>query len=172
MVLYLPRAATYAITAHGAQQYGTEPYVRHLCDVVVTMSRFWPAAPNDLIDAAWLHDVVEDTPITIGVLRAQFGDRVADLVDAVTQDKHDTRSTRVASTFPKIRRTHNALTLKLADRISNVEHCIRTFNEKLLKRYVDEHKQFQLALMSRCSADSDVADPMWEHLCCLIRGCR
>jgi GTP pyrophosphokinase len=75
--------------------------------------------------AAVLHDVVEDTPCTIGQVRAAFGDRVAELVGWVT--KPDT----LAGADKKVVKQEylarlagapdDAVLVKLADRASNVQ---------------------------------------------------
>ena len=50
-------------------------------------SKVSQAYPGDFvaIATAWLHDVVEDTPVTSLAIREQFGDQVADAVDGITR---------------------------------------------------------------------------------------
>ena len=48
-----------------------------------------PVALPDLLTAAILHDVVEDTPISLEKIRYEFGDTVGDIVDRVTRRKRD-----------------------------------------------------------------------------------
>ena len=74
------RASIYAIKAHaGTERRGKGfPYIIHpmeAAEIVATMT-----ADQELLAAAVLHDVVEDTDITVEELRAEFGDRIADLV--------------------------------------------------------------------------------------------
>lgn len=157
----IARAAATAIDAHGEQKYGgNRPYVVHLVKVVENLHRFGVATP-ELVAAAWLHDTVEDTNVGLDVIRERFGERVAALVDAVTTVKvGDTRKQRNAATYPKIAATPDAVKLKLADRIANVESCWVDRNHKLFT-YRDEYPDFRRALRR----DGDhVTDAMWAHL--------
>ncbi|MEW5847999.1 MAG: HD domain-containing protein [Myxococcota bacterium] len=81
----LERALAVAARAHdGQKRSGTEvPYFAH--PVHVAMLLIKSGAPEPLVLAGVLHDVVEDTEVTLQELRAQFGDEVADLVAEVTQ---------------------------------------------------------------------------------------
>ncbi len=60
-----------------------EPYITHPTAVAGILAHI--NLDTDTIAAALLHDVAEDTTITIEQLREQFGDRVARLVDGVTK---------------------------------------------------------------------------------------
>lgn len=80
-------AELFATQAHASigqlRKYTREPYIRHPIAVAEMVRR---ALPHDLnaIRAALLHDVVEDTPITLAAIREHFGEDVAQLVDALT----------------------------------------------------------------------------------------
>ncbi|HYX31466.1 MAG TPA: HD domain-containing protein [Oligoflexus sp.] len=69
------RAQSFAITAHRKKdhrrKYSGEPYEVHLFDVadrVVSVTH-----DERTIAAAWLHDVVEDTDVTLAEIQAEFG---------------------------------------------------------------------------------------------------
>ncbi len=49
---------------HRNQKYGNEPYTKHLEDVIAVLKRFGIKSSCVLVEA-WLHDAVEDTPLTI-----------------------------------------------------------------------------------------------------------
>lgn len=66
---------------------------------------------------AWLHDVVEDTPVTLDELEQAFGPRVADAVDALTVRHGETR----AGYYARVRANPTALTVKLADIADNTD---------------------------------------------------
>jgi (p)ppGpp synthase/HD superfamily hydrolase len=72
-----------------------------------------------------LHDVVEDTPCTIGGVRAAFGDRVAELVGWVTKPEAtagaDKRAVKEAYLKGLADAPDDAILVKLADRASNVQ---------------------------------------------------
>ena len=78
---FLDRAILFAVKAHaGVERRGKGfPYIVHPMEamsIAATMT-----ADQEVLAAAALHDVVEDTEVTLDDIRAQFGDRVARLVD-------------------------------------------------------------------------------------------
>ena len=146
-------ARAFAIERHGDQRYGGEPYEVHLTEAAAVLARFG-VDDADLAVAVWLHDVVEDTDTTLDEVEARFGLRVRDLVGAVTVEPGDTRAESFAATYPKLRGVPGAVTLKLADRIANVE---RGGPKRAM--YLDEHARFRAALH-----EPGEADAMWEHL--------
>ncbi len=81
-----------AADAHRSQtRKGTDiPYITHPCAVAMILLR---AGFNDdqLLAAALLHDVVEDTDFTKDELRTQFPPRVCELVAAMTERKLDSQ---------------------------------------------------------------------------------
>src|SRR5690606_18426337 len=77
------RAYVYAEQAHLGQCRRTgEPYVTHPLAVAGILADMH--MDHQSLMAAMLHDVIEDTGITKDMLRAQFGDAVAELVDGVS----------------------------------------------------------------------------------------
>ena len=79
------RAYTMAREAHaGTRRKSGEPYIFHPLAVALIAVKEVGLGPTAVI-AALLHDVVEDTDITIDELRMVFGDRVAKIVDGVTK---------------------------------------------------------------------------------------
>ena len=125
------RARLYATSAHGeigqVRKYDNEPYITHPAAVVEIVK----SVPHDdaMLAAAWLHDVVEDTPRTLDEIRAEFGDDVADMVSDLTdvsKPPDGNRATRKA-----IDRHHTQLasprakTIKLADLIDNTRSIVQ-----------------------------------------------
>jgi hypothetical protein len=85
---------------------------------------------------------------------------VARLVHAVTNEPGQNRRARHAATYPKIREAgDNAITLKLADRIANVEA-----GGNLVGMYKKEHEDFKRALYTPGQAEE-----MWAHLNQLLK---
>lgn len=111
-------ARRFAEERHGDQLYGDRPYTVHLEAVRAVLRDF--GHDGAIAAAAWLHDVVEDTPTTREEVAERFGEEVASLVWAVTGVGRN-RKERCASAYEKIRALPAAATLKLADRIANVE---------------------------------------------------
>lgn len=167
--LLIKSAALFAATKHLGQRYGDDPYTVHLDWVCSVLTRFgitrW-----EMHAAAHLHDVVEDTATTIAEVESRFGPEVAKLVHALTNEKGENRAERHQKTYPKIRAAgEDAVTLKLADRIANVEASLegKTYKDKasgrktsadLLKMYQKEHIAFKEALHPLGDAR------LWAHL--------
>lgn len=86
----LAKAYHFAAVRHVAQRRkgeAAEPYMNHLTEVAELVAEATDAADVELIVAAVLHDVLEDTDTTQHELQARFGARVASLVGEVTDDK-------------------------------------------------------------------------------------
>lgn len=136
-----------ALGAHGDQKYDGLPYVEaHVGKVVMILleAGFSPEADSDLFKAAWLHDTVEDTNLTVDIIRVHFGDEVANLVWAVT-GVGENRKARNASIYEKISHYPPAAILKTADRIANVE-ASHAGNPGLFNMYQREKNDFLKAI--------------------------
>ena len=119
-------AVTFALRFHGDQKRPTgAPYVEHLLEALEVLVRGAGVTDPDVLCAAVLHDVVEDTPCTIGGVRAAFGDRVAELVGWVTKPEAtagaDKRAVKEAYLKGLADAPDDAILVKLADRASNVQ---------------------------------------------------
>lgn len=154
------KAQQFAKAAHRDQTYGGLPYTVHLEAVRQLLVSFGIQDPA-LLDAAWLHDVVEDTDTTIEAVKQTFGDRVAFLIHAVTNEPGSNRKARALATYPKIAADDDAIRLKVADRIANMESCIRD-SSPLLKMYQKEMPAFEAALYRPDQAPD--LQQMWEKL--------
>ncbi|TDD29382.1 bifunctional (p)ppGpp synthetase/guanosine-3',5'-bis(diphosphate) 3'-pyrophosphohydrolase [Actinomadura sp. KC06] len=99
------------------------PYITHPLAVAMILAGM--GLDTTTLVAALLHDTVEDTPYTLGELRAEFGEEVAVLVDGVTKLDGERWGDRAeAETFRKIVLAAAAdlrvLVIKLADRLHNL----------------------------------------------------
>src|ERR1700719_3147112 len=76
--VFVERARIFATAAHTAvkqtRKYTHEPYINHPAAVVKLVASV-PHTP-EMLAAAWLHDVVEDTGVTLKILDAEFGGKV------------------------------------------------------------------------------------------------
>lgn len=128
MGLLLKRALDQAAVWHQKQyrKYPNVevPYVSHCAAVAATLSRH--GFDEEVVAAGALHDSIEDTVATLDTLRELFGDRVATLVDHVTeQDKSlswEERKRRYLELFPH--KPWEAQAITLADKIDNFESII------------------------------------------------
>ena len=152
------KAQVYAMAAHAAvgqkRKYTGEPYIVHPAEVASIVARV-PGATPDMVAAAWLHDVVEDTGCTFTDVHMAFGIDIATLVGWLTdvsRPEDGNRAVRKA-----IDRTHTAdapaeaQTIKLADLISN-SRSIMQHDPEFARVYLEE-KRMLLAVMTRGDAD-------------------
>lgn len=122
-------AIHFAAEAHCHQRRkGSEqrPYVNHCIWVSQAIAACGDEhATVHVLCAAVLHDTVEDTTVSDAALRQRFGDRVADLVAEVTDDKALPRATRKALQIEHAGAiSPGACLIKIADKISNVRDLV------------------------------------------------
>jgi len=152
-------ARLFAIKHHGAQTYCKGyPYIVHLEDVVRVLEYFG-YTEDKYIASGYMHDTIEDTEVSYNDIKSKFGIEIAEIVYAVTDELGRSRSERHEKTYPKIIANSDALIIKLADRIANIENSIRHKEEKYVKMYVAEYDEFKKILC----VDS-VCDEMWRYL--------
>jgi (p)ppGpp synthase/HD superfamily hydrolase len=120
-VAVLARAYALAEDRHGDQtRPAGEPYVQHLLEALEIAVDSGATDPDVLV-AVLLHDVVEDTPCTLDEVRAGFGDRVAELVAWVTKPEGSEPGLKQRYLAGFASAPADVLTVKLADRYSNVQ---------------------------------------------------
>jgi hypothetical protein len=120
----LTKALLFAAEAHRNQRRkgaAQEPYINHLVEVLDLVVQATDGSDLDVVIAALLHDVVEDTSVSYDDLAANFGERVAMIVrensDDMSLSKAERRRTRIAA-MP--RKSREARIVKIADVISNL----------------------------------------------------
>ena len=141
------KAKLFALQAHRDQKYGEFPYSYHLEKVSENLNKYRPGDLNEsCFVAAWLHDTIEDTEITFQQLFDEFGRTVARIVFACTDEPGANRKERHERTYPKLMAAgRDAIAVKLADRISNVEHSLH-YNHGMFQMYQKEYPDFKKAL--------------------------
>ena len=140
----LAKAIQFAVEAHGEQKrkYTDEPYVTHPLAVM----RIVQEVPHttEMLVAAVLHDVVEDTPVKLAEIKQEFGPVVATYVDGLTDVSKPEDGNR--ATRKSLDRAHSAeqgaevQTIKLADLIHNTA-SIAEYDPSFYKVYREEKKQ-------------------------------
>ncbi|MCL4118240.1 UNVERIFIED_CONTAM: hypothetical protein GTU68_012141 [Idotea baltica] len=129
-----------AVEAHREQRRKSgEPYILHPIEVARICAEEIGLGPTAIV-AALLHDVVEDTSVTLPEIRTQFGDKIANIVDGLTKLKHDFNPTTAqAENFKKVLSTLvydvRVVLIKMADRL----HNMRTLGS------MPPHKQLRIA---------------------------
>lgn len=151
------KAQVYAMAAHAAvgqkRKYTGEPYIVHPAEVAKIVASV-PGSTPDMVAAAWLHDVVEDTGCTYTDIHMAFGADIATLVGWLTDVSKPEDGPRWYR--KKLDREHTAQapaeaqTIKLADLISN-SRSIMEHDPKFARTYLEEKRQL-LEVMTKGDA--------------------
>lgn len=117
------------------------PYINHPITVAEELATAGQVTDVELLMAALLHDVVEDTETTIEEVEGLFGERVARIVAEVTDDKSLSKENQRSHTVENIAgKSGEAKLLKLCDLIANVTDVIYhppDWNRKRKEGYLD-----------------------------------
>ena len=121
------KAYEMALSAHeGQYRESGEPYIIHPLHVCMNLIKF--RADGASLCAGLLHDVAEDTKITIQDIEKEFGTDIAKLVDSVTKLNNMHFPSKDEATNANIRRLINSLNddvrtiiIKLCDRLHNMQ---------------------------------------------------
>ncbi len=140
------RARMFATAAHAAvgqlRKYTFEPYIVHPAEVAEIVASV--GGTDAQIAAAWLHDTVEDTGVSIELIRKEFGSEVSDLVGWLTDVSRPEQGNRAVR--KAIDRAHTAAapaeaqTVKLADLIANTRSIV-AHDAEFAKVYLAEKRQ-------------------------------
>ncbi|MCL6612555.1 MAG: bifunctional (p)ppGpp synthetase/guanosine-3',5'-bis(diphosphate) 3'-pyrophosphohydrolase [Peptococcaceae bacterium] len=122
----LRRAYDYAAEAHkGQKRISGDEYITHPLSVAMILADLEMDLATLL--AGLLHDVVEDTAVTLDQVRKEFGDEVALLVDGVTKlgrlefkTKEEQQAENLRKMFLAMARDIRVILIKLADRLHNL----------------------------------------------------
>ncbi len=132
-----------------------EPYIIHPLNTAIIVTEI--GMDRDTVVGALLHDVVEDTDMTLDQVREMFGDDVALLVDGVTKltqlsldaDKIEQQAESLRKMFIAMAKDIRVVLIKLADRL----HNLRTL------QYQSEKKRYEKARETL-----DIYAPLAERL--------
>ncbi len=128
--LKIEQAYLFAARAHAGQLRASgEDYIIHPLGVAIILAEI--GLDTDTIIAALLHDVVEDTGVTLDELAEEFGPTIASLVDGVTKlgrledlNKQERQAENLRKMFLAMAEDLRVILIKLADRL----HNMRTLN--------------------------------------------
>ena len=120
------RTLDFAAKVHGSQAVPGSgfPYVVHLVKVTTELLRVADGSfdIDFAMQCALLHDCVEDAGVQLVTLQQEFGDAVAQGVNALTKDEAVAKADRMADSLRRIRlQRREVWMVKLADRITNLE---------------------------------------------------
>ena len=123
----IEKAYKMAFEAHKDQKRRSgEPYIIHPVSVAIILAEL--ELDKESIIAGILHDIVEDTEVTLEQVRNEFGDEVALLVDGVTKltqlsyskDKVEIMAENLRKMFLAMAKDIRVIVVKLADRLHNM----------------------------------------------------
>lgn len=122
----LEDAYNFAASAHeGQMRKSGEPFLKHPIEVCLILAELHLDTPT--LKAALLHDVVEDSDVSLSEMRERFGDEVADLVDGVTklgkiefQSFAEEQSENLRKMLIAMAKDIRVILIKLADRLHNM----------------------------------------------------
>ena len=122
----LLRAYAFAEQAHSGQKRASgEAYFIHPCAVAQILMELGLDCAT--VAAAFLHDVIEDTPVTEEDIRTNFGDEILELVAGVTkldkiefQSKEEAEAENFRKIFVAMAKDIRVIIIKLADRLHNM----------------------------------------------------
>jgi (p)ppGpp synthase/HD superfamily hydrolase len=167
MIDMVEKARLFATAAHGAigqkRKYVDEPYIHHPERVVKILKAaatkgtpelgYMDARPitDEMLAAAWLHDVVEDTKIELKVIHTEFGCKVTTLVNWLTCQTTIEDGNREARNKMNIDFITNAnpeaKAIKVADIIDNLV-SIWEYDPKFAEIYAKEKQDMLVVLAS------------------------
>lgn len=139
------KAIVFATMMHsGTVRKGTQiPYIMHPMEAAAIVSSM--TEDKEIIAAALLHDVLEDTGCPYEQLEAQFGSRIASLVDQESENKREdqpaenTWHIRKEETLNHLATLHlDAKMIALGDKLANIRAIKRDFDalgDKLWERF-------------------------------------
>ncbi len=135
----------------GKQRKRGERYFEHCRAVALILVDVFGVFDPEVIEAALLHDVIEDCGWTRERLTKEFGERVAALVDGVSMPSGEftTREERIEAYHQKFMLAANmdarVVLIKLADRLHNLSTC-HSLSREAQVRMVEETKEVYLPL--------------------------
>lgn len=139
----LEMALMVAEKEHGNQSYDIFGYMYHI-RLVVKIAQMLGYDETIQVSCA-LHDVMEDGSLSYNDIKRYFGEEVAEIVFAVTDEMGRNRKEKKTKTYEKIRANWKAVAVKLCDRIGNMVHSAK-YNPNMISMYKKEHDNFKAAI--------------------------
>lgn len=164
---FLADVLEFARTAHGDQKrkYTNAPYIEHPIEVAAIVG--CNVDDPEVIAAAYLHDTVEDTLVTLDQIGNRFGHRVMSLVEEVTdisKPEHGNRETRKAMDRAHLAKASAyGKVIKLADLISNTSSIV-AYDVNFAKVYLREKALLLPLLDTKIKFGQDIYIRAWHVL--------
>jgi guanosine-3',5'-bis(diphosphate) 3'-pyrophosphohydrolase len=163
----LPRlleALDFAAERHSAQRRkgpDAAPYVNHLIEVAMLVARVAQIEDVEVLMAAVLHDVLEDTPTSRDEVAARFGPRVCQFVEALSDDKSLPRKQRRQITLDHLPAMEALVkVVKLADLTSNIKLLPPNWSDERKLEYLEWSESAAGICQAECQA---LAEFYWQR---------
>jgi (p)ppGpp synthase/HD superfamily hydrolase len=143
------KAIYWAKKYHGDQKRKSgEPYYSHPLEVAYMVSDY--NLKTDVISASILHDIIEDTEVTAGMILDNFSWRIAEMVDRLTRDRPDGCIISVEEIITQAYKKGDTevLLIKLIDRLHNLNTLDVMPDEKKRKIALETLNNFVLLALS------------------------
>lgn len=154
------RALMVAEKAHSNQTYDIYPYIYHVKQVMSISEDL--GYDESIVVSCILHDVLEDTDLSYNDIKKAFGEEIAEIVYAVTDELGRNRMERKLKTLPKIRSNWKATVVKVCDRIANINQS-KLYNKGLFNMYVKENDEFYKQLKCKEHPQNEISK-VWNKL--------
>ena len=147
----LDKAIIFATEKHsGMTRKGVDtPYIVHPLEAVSIAASI--TSDPEILAAAALHDVVEDTPVTMEEIEAMFGKRIAELIAADNEDKmpdippSESWKVRKDATIALLQSaSYDEKIIVLADKLSNIRTLcrdVKRFGDKSFEKFNHKDKR-------------------------------
>jgi (p)ppGpp synthase/HD superfamily hydrolase len=160
----LLEALDFAAVRHSAQRRkgpDAAPYVNHLIEVASLVANVAQVEDVDVLIAAVLHDVIEDTPTTADEVSQRFGPRVRRFVEALSDDKSLPRQRRREITLEELPKMEPLVhVIKLADLASNIKLLPPNWTEERKLEYLEWSEHAATICGPSCQP---LADLYWQR---------
>lgn len=163
------KARIFMIAAHEAvgqrRKYTNDLYGIHPMEVAAKRATRPNATVADIV-ACVLHDVPEDTKITLELIASEFGDEVAELVDGMTDISKPEDGVRVIRRAIDNRHVLGCSNRVKANKLCDVDHNIRNIarlDPGFARKYLPE-KKTQLIDGDMRAADPELYDAIMEFI--------
>jgi (p)ppGpp synthase/HD superfamily hydrolase len=120
--IIIEKAISFAKKYHDGQMRQTgDPFYSHPLEVAYMVSDYLPK--TNVIVASILHDVVEDTEVTVSMIVDNFSWRIAEMIDRLTRDRPDGIKLSVATILNSSYQAKDkeVMLIKLFDRLHNIQ---------------------------------------------------
>ena len=160
------KAIYWARKYHGDQKRKSgEPYYSHPLEVAYMVSDY--NLKTDVIVASILHDIIEDTEVTAGMILDNFSWRIAEMVDRLTRDRPDGTKLSIEQILNNAyqKQDKEILLIKLFDRLHNLTTLDAMTDEKKKKIALETLSSFlAIALSFDEQGDQMIAKLCFSHL--------